>query len=110
MADPKTTLPECPRPGCRGSTARVRWQVIAGGRKHLRCECGTCGRWLKYLPQTAYFSSLADQEEAERARPSGWVTCPCGEQSFIPENPPFLPIPCAFCGSVLVPAPAGRLS
>jgi hypothetical protein len=36
-------------PGCARRALRVRWHEFKGGRKHLRCECAVCGRFLKHL-------------------------------------------------------------
>lgn len=36
---------------------QLRWQDIAGGRKHLRCDCGVCGKFVKFVPQSYWKKS-----------------------------------------------------
>lgn len=39
----------------------IRWQACAGGdSRHLRLECGGCGRWKRFVPQTTEAISKAD--------------------------------------------------
>lgn len=36
-------------PDCARHALRVAWQTFSNGTKHLRCECGVCGRFLAHL-------------------------------------------------------------
>jgi hypothetical protein len=55
---PPPQIPPCPRCGC--ADPRYRWSPMCDGRKHLRAECSACGRFIKFVPQTAEFLALVD--------------------------------------------------
>lgn len=52
------TIPPC---RCGRNQPRLRWQPMVDGRRHLRAECSSCGRFLKFVPQTAAAVVLAEE-------------------------------------------------
>jgi len=48
---------------CGSSRLMVSWQTIHGGRSHLRADCATCQKLVKYLPQTPDLVRLASKEK-----------------------------------------------
>lgn len=53
--------PPAAPPVCRkhpDATPRYSWRADALGRRHIRAECGSCGRHLQYVPQVEPFLSL----------------------------------------------------
>jgi hypothetical protein len=49
----------------------LTWQVFRNGTKHIRVECGDCGAYVCYAPQTP--------ENVERAGPPPEGGPPAGE-------------------------------
>jgi hypothetical protein len=50
----------CPQCGYIGPN-KIRWQSCAGGdSRHLRLECGGCGRWKRFMSQTTEAIRKAD--------------------------------------------------
>jgi hypothetical protein len=50
--------PRCPR--CPRARLVCRWQQDRLGRRHVRGECGGCGRYLCFLPKRPPYTQLAD--------------------------------------------------
>lgn len=55
----------CNDGGCKGAVPPggaplVRWQVDALGRRHIRAECGVCGRFLRFLKTSPANVARAD--------------------------------------------------
>jgi hypothetical protein len=55
------SLPKDHCPRCGSGRRRFAWQVFRNGTKHIRVECGDCGAYVCYAPQTP--------EHLERAGP-----------------------------------------
>lgn len=52
-----------PDPSCRRCDATAfgfRWQTFANGTRHIRVNCGRCGAYVRYAPQTAENIARAD--------------------------------------------------
>jgi hypothetical protein len=60
----------CQRCGGRGQ--RLRWQVFADARRHIRASCGHCGAFLCYLEQTPQNKALADRAPAAAVQRGLW--------------------------------------
>jgi hypothetical protein len=39
----------CPK--CGGSTFRTSWQTHSNGTRHVRCDCASCGAFVRWLKQ-----------------------------------------------------------
>ena len=44
---------QCNKCGASDQSVRQRWQKFRTGEWHLREECGECGKFRRYLPQSA---------------------------------------------------------
>jgi hypothetical protein len=55
--------------------ADISVQTMRNGNKHLRANCGSCGRWIKYLPQSMCPENLKEQLEVTvRGNNPFWCT------------------------------------
>ena len=36
---------------CGATSFQTAWQTFADGSRHIRMDCGTCGKFARYLPQ-----------------------------------------------------------
>ncbi len=50
MPDDSDLLLDCPR-GCGLVLPMLSWQEHSNGTVHLRADCPSCKRWIKYCPQ-----------------------------------------------------------
>ena len=48
----------CPR--CGGTDLTFRWQTLANATRHIRVNCGRCGAYVRYAPQTTENIARAD--------------------------------------------------
>lgn len=73
-------IPTVPCIRCGGTKPHYGWQQMRNGRRHLRVECGGCGRFLKFVPQVEPFLTLANGTASETAVLD--VLCQCDELSI----------------------------
>lgn len=45
---------------CGATDFTVRWQTFANGTRHIRVNCGRCGAYVRYAPQTTENIARAD--------------------------------------------------
>lgn len=46
----RDTTFDCPY--CGGEDATMRWETFSNGTTHIRVECATCGKYLRWAKQT----------------------------------------------------------
>ena len=59
LADPRRD-PNSPCSHCGSAAAAYRWQTFANGTRHIRVNCGRCGAYVRYAPQTTENIARAD--------------------------------------------------
>lgn len=64
-AAPRRSGPSCSR--CAATDFSFRWQTFANGTRHIRVNCGRCGTYVRYVPQTAENLARADAAAAGSA-------------------------------------------
>ena len=58
--EPSAARSEVPCDRCGGTDFTVRWQTFANGTRHIRVNCGRCGAYVRYAPQTTENIARAD--------------------------------------------------
>lgn len=57
---------ECPR--CEDAKGlELAWKVMVSGNMHLGAYCISCGSWIKWLPQTSEWLSIAPEKPKKEA-------------------------------------------